>query len=172
MYLIKRYLFHFWRLICFFELWIFISSWVRERQRDCHVSCVWSGVEWSGFWQNRFILWSIQERNLLRVWNILFISFFLFSLSTSLHLCLHPFLLLLTLSPTPFFLPSSRPSYHHSLLSVLPSSLSVSCLLTRLLCPNPKLTRELFCLAAPPPPPLNLPALFLNLYHFLSSIFV
>lgn len=131
------------------------------------------GVEWSGVDSGRTGSFSGRFKRETFSEFETFISFFLFSLSTSLHLCLHPSLLLLTLSPTPFFLPSSRPSYHHSLLSVLPSSLSVSCLLTRLFCPNPKLTRELFCLAAPPPPPpLNLPALFLNLYHFLSSIFV
>lgn len=166
MYLIKRYLFHFWRLICFFELWIFISSWVRERQRDCHVSCVWSGVDSgrTGSFSGRFKRETFSE----------FETFYLFPSSFSpflplfISVSIHPSYFLLSLQLHFSFLRPILPT----IILFFPSSLSVSCLLTRLLCPNPKLTRELFCLAAPPPPPLNLPALFLNLYHFLSSIFV
>lgn len=139
---------------------------MRERQRDCHVSCVWSGVEWILAEQVHSLVDSREKPS--QSLKHLFPSSFSPFLPLFISVSIHPSYFLLSLQLHFSFLPPVLPT----IILFFPSSLSVSCLLTRLLCPNPKLTRELFCLAAPPPPPLNLPALFLNLYHFLSSIFV
>lgn len=133
---------------------------------SCFMSVEWSGVEWILAEQVHSLVDSREKpsQSLKHLFPSSFSPFLPLFISVSIHSSYFLLSLQLHFSFLPLVLPT--------IILFFPSSLSVSCLLTRLLCPNPKLTRELFCLAAPPPPPLNLPALFLNLYHFLSSIFV